>query len=78
MDLVLKLHNVFYEVHKYSIHAEQDCIRKCDKKYLKDCYMVLLILNNNPNINVCSCDKCTKLINKYKIKKVYCISIPKK
>lgn len=67
---------MFYKPNKYSIHAEDICIRKCkDKSKLKDTYMILVRIDNKKNnINCNCCDMCKKKINKYNIKKVYYIN----
>jgi deoxycytidylate deaminase len=57
---------------KYTIHAEQDCIRKCPKNKINRCFMVLVKITHLDNVAPCA--MCAKLINKYKIKKVYCYS----
>ena len=67
------LHIVFYEASKYSVHAEQDCISKCPKKLISKSYMLLVRETNM--VNVLPCKKCMNLINKYKIKRVYCSNI---
>ena len=66
--LILK--NVPYVPYKYTIHAEQDCINKCPKSLISKCSMVLVKVTKNDIVK--PCEKCAKLIKKYKIKRVYC------
>ena len=71
-------HNVFYENKnyvrfRYAYHAEEDCIRKCKKKNIKlsQCKMYILRVGDG----VCKpCVKCQKILNKYKISKVFCMN----
>jgi deoxycytidylate deaminase len=58
---------------KYSIHAEQDCIRKCPKNIINKCTMYLVKITHLDN--VAPCEMCAKLISKYNIKKVHCYSV---
>lgn len=63
--------SMFYVASKY-IHAEDMCIRNCNKSIIKDSYMIVVRLNQSKEIIDCeSCDSCKKKIYKYKIKKVY-------
>lgn len=57
----------------YTTHAEQDCIAKCPKKLLPK--STLLLVRETIGDDIKSCEKCMKLINKYKIKSIKCISI---
>jgi tRNA(Arg) A34 adenosine deaminase TadA len=61
-----------YVANKFTIHAEQDCIRKCPKNIINKCIMILVKITNLDN--VAPCEMCAKLIKKYKIKKIYCFS----
>jgi deoxycytidylate deaminase len=59
-----------YTPFKFSIHAEEACIRNCSKKFLdKDITMVLIRIDRNNTPIYCKpCDKCQKLITSKKIK----------
>lgn len=61
---------------KHTIHAEQDCIRKCPRNIISKCTMILVKLTHLDN--VAPCQMCDKLIKKYKIKRVHCYSIDEK
>ena len=65
-----------YVPNKYTIHAEQDCIRKCPKNLISKCTMILVKITHLDN--VASCTMCAKIIIKYKIKRVYCYSCNEK
>jgi len=67
-----KIRDCCYEPNKYTIHAEQDCIRKCPKKIISNCTMILVKITHLDN--VAPCDMCANLISKYRIKKVLCYS----
>jgi deoxycytidylate deaminase len=58
---------------RYSIHAEQDCISKCPKKLISKATM--LLVRETCMENVLPCSSCKKIIEKYKIKRVYCTNI---
>ncbi len=68
--------NVPYVPNKYTIHAEQDCIRRCPKDIISKCTMILVKITHLDN--VAPCGMCASLIVKYKIKKVYCYSCNEK
>ena len=68
--------SVFYVANRYTIHAEQDCIRKCPKKIISKCTMILVKITHLDN--VAPCEMCAKLISKYKIKRIYCYSCDEK
>ena len=68
---------VFYEINKYTIHAEQDCIMKFKKKFgnnnkiLKRSTLIIVKLNRSSKIVECMpCKMCKKIIQKYQIQKV--------
>ena len=67
----MQQNSVFYEANKYSIHAEQDCIRNCpDKNIIKKCTMILVKLYKE-KVKLCHpCHKCIDIINKYKLKRL--------
>ena len=69
------LNSVFYASKRYTIHAEQDCISKCSKKLISKATMILVRETCVKEIG--PCEMCKKLIKKYKIKNVYCGTIPK-
>lgn len=60
-----------YVVNKYSVHAEQSCIRKVkDKSILKYCTLILVLVSSDTRlIECCSCSKCRHIITKYSISK---------
>lgn len=66
---------------KYSTHAEQNCINnfllqnKNNKKMLRNCIMILVKLTTTRE--VAPCHKCQRLIEKYGIRRVYCIPLRK-
>jgi deoxycytidylate deaminase len=64
---------VFYKPKCHTTHAEQDCISKCPKKLIGKA--TLLLVRESCADKIGPCDKCLKLINKYKIKSIYCINI---
>lgn len=66
---------VFYKPKCHTIHAEQDCISKCPKKIISKATLLLVRETNGEDIGPCY--KCQKIIDKYKIKSVYCINIKK-
>jgi cytidine deaminase len=72
MALVLIQHRVFYEAYRFSIHAEQDCIVNCPKKYLNKKSIMVIFRHKGEHID--SCTKCKALLGKYGIK-VYCAVI---
>ena len=60
-------------LNKYTVHAEQQCIKKCNnKRILKNCILVLVRLNrmNNVAIPCAPCTMCCGIIKKYGIQKV--------
>lgn len=65
----------FYVPKRHTVHAEQDCISKCPKKLISKA--TLLLIRETNAENVMPCDKCMKLIKKYKIKTTYCKNINK-
>ena len=51
--------SVPYVANKYSIHAEQDCIRKCkNKSIIKYCTLILVTIKNNMLGKCCYCSMC--------------------
>ncbi len=79
---MIKTDSVFYEACKYTYHAEQSCIMKCpNKNILKNCTLILVRLVKNTNTNTDTnisiakpCPMCAHIINKYKIRRVICIT----
>lgn len=68
---VVKTIRVFYELNKYSIHAENDAIRKIkNKNILKDCKIYIGKINGGVIIQAIPCDMCNKLLKKYGVKKI--------
>lgn len=61
---------VFYEPTCHTIHAEQSCISKCSKKLISKA--TLLLVRKSPTDKIGPCEKCMKIINKYKIKNIIC------
>jgi cytidine deaminase len=68
-------HSAFYVPKRYTIHAEQDCISKCPKKLIGKA--TLLLVRESCADKISPCEMCKKLINKYKIKNIYCENISK-
>ena len=64
---------VFYEAKKHSWHAEQLCIKKCKNKSVLNKATLYLVKITNTN-DVKPCTMCQHIIDKYKIKKVVCVS----
>jgi len=60
---------------RYTVHAEQDCISKCPKKFISKATMILV--RETCATDIGPCKMCEKIIKKYKIKNVYCSTIPK-
>ncbi len=57
-----------YCTYKYSIHAELNAISQIkNKNILNNCYIIIMKYNNNNYNNAIPCDKCKKLISKYKL-----------
>lgn len=63
--------SVFYEVNKYTVHAEIDCIRKVDRKILKKSILFVVKINNSEIISSKPCKSCEKAIRKYSLPKIY-------
>ena len=62
--------------YKRSIHAEEDAIynslKKVKEEDLKKCELVIIRINNNGEcLDSKPCSNCSKLINRYSIKKVF-------
>ena len=69
--LVLKIIRVFYELNKYSIHAENEAIRKIkNKNILKECKIYIGKINGGEITQGFPCDMCNKLLKKYGVKKM--------
>ena len=68
---------VFYEPKSHTWHAEQNCIKNCYNKYIiKYCVLVLVKLTKSDGeTTCCPCNMCYDIINKYKVRKVVCLSI---
>jgi cytidine deaminase len=73
---VYRINHVFYQRFKYTTHAEQSCISKYkNKRNLKNCTLIIIRINKDGYVIPCEpCRVCQKMINKYKIKKVICIT----
>jgi deoxycytidylate deaminase len=68
---VLKTIRVFYELNKYSIHAENEAIRKIkNKSILKECKIYIGKINDGEITQAYPCDMCNKLLKKYGVKKI--------
>ena len=59
----------------YSIHAERDCLSKCNKKKINGCDLVVIRYGCDRFLLSQPCKDCERLINiyikKYKLKNVY-------
>lgn len=49
-------------------------IMKCPKKILEKCTMYLVRITDKEDTCVC-CNNCRNLIEKYNVRKVYCINV---
>lgn len=69
---VVQTNVVFYVANKYSIHAEQNCIRKCkNKAIIRHCTLILVTVSGNNKLKYCEpCHMCAHIIKKYKVRKV--------
>lgn len=65
---------VFYEPNKYTVHAEQDCISKVkNKTILKKATLYIVKIDKLGNFIDCyPCHMCSRIIDKYKVKKIIC------
>ncbi len=65
------LNLVFYEVSKYSIHAEKNAIQQIsNKNILRKCKVFIIKIKNGEIEQGVPCDMCNKLLKKYGIKKI--------
>lgn len=72
--IVFQINIVFYELNKYSVHAENEAIRKIkNKNILKECKIFIGKITNGEISQATPCDMCNKLLKKYGVKKICCI-----
>lgn len=65
---------VFYEPNKYSVHAENEAIRKIkNKNILKHCKIFIGKITDGEITQALPCEMCNKLLKKYGVKKICCI-----
>lgn len=63
---------VFYVRNRYSVHAEKCAIMQTkNKAQLKYCKIIIVKLHNDGIDYATPCEMCQKLLNKYKIDKIY-------
>lgn len=72
--LVLAIERVFYEPNKFSIHAENDAIKKIkNKNILKECKIFIGKIINGELEQALPCQMCCDLLKKYGVSKICCI-----
>ena len=63
--------SVFYEAYKYGIHAEKNAIMSVkDKSLLSKSKIVIIRLKDGNIVEASPCQKCKKLLDKYKVSKI--------
>lgn len=69
---IYNCNNNCYQRDKYSIHAEKDAIMKIkNKNILKDCTIYIIRIKNLNEIEPgIPCNMCSKLLEKYNIRKI--------
>lgn len=61
-----QIETAFYKLNKYSVHAENDAIRKIKNKHiLKECKIFIGKIVNNEISRCLPCDMCNKLLRKF-------------